>query len=184
MLTTTPLSAALRRAAALLAPAAALVSAAACGGGHGYTPEELDAMIADQVRASASSEPTALPDTVFDPDTFMCSPAVDSPTPDTWRTKAPRTDVSPGAPVRLGLLAAESTGVTGVTVTVLAPDGSSSSADATLSPGSWSHVDYPEDFTAPAEGATVAAPTDGVHTVIWSDSASGAPLTCDGFSVG
>ncbi|MCY9785608.1 hypothetical protein KIK06_17110 [Nocardiopsis sp. EMB25] len=191
MLTTTPLRAALRRAAALLTTTAAATAAVACGAGHGHTPEELDAMIADRVRDSASSEPSALPDTVFDPDTYMCSPAVDSPTTDTWRTETPRSAVSPGAPARLGVLAGEDTEVTRVTVAVLSPDGSSSSADVVLSPGAWSHVDYPEDFTAtattdepdPAIGSEEGR-TDGVHTVIWSDGDSGTPLTCDGFSVG
>ncbi|MEV2274077.1 hypothetical protein AB0I72_00695 [Nocardiopsis sp. NPDC049922] len=173
MQTSTPLLAALCGSALLLT---------GCGGGHGHTPEELDEMIADTVRASAEADPSALPDAVFDPDTFMCSPAVDSPTSDTWRTEAPRSGVTPGEPVRLGVLADEDTDVSGVTVTVRAADGTSSSADADLVRESWSHVDYPQDFTPAADGSP-DGPTEGVHTVIWSDSASGTALTCDGFTV-
>ncbi|WP_262391520.1 hypothetical protein [Nocardiopsis sp. CNR-923] len=112
-----------------------------CGGGHGHTPEELDEMIADTVRASAEADPSALPDAVFDPDTFMCSPAVDSPASDVWRTEAPRSGTTPGEPVRLGVLADGDTDVSDVTVTVLAADeASSAEADLVQAPGPTSNI--------------------------------------------
>ncbi|MFD3688949.1 hypothetical protein ACFWTE_29500 [Nocardiopsis sp. NPDC058631] len=169
MLTTKPLGAALCGAAVLLVTA--------CGGGHGYSPEELNEMIVDTVRASArdSADGPGGPETLFDPTTYMCTPAVDARTTDAWRTTAPRSPVDLGDSVELGVLAPESAEASSVTASVIGPGRGSAAAVADTEPGEWSSVRYPDDFEASAES--------GVHTVIWSDTESGTPLTCDGFEV-
>ncbi|MEU0488262.1 hypothetical protein ABZ249_03470 [Nocardiopsis sp. NPDC006139] len=156
-----------------------LLTATACGGGHGHTPDELDAMIADSVRDGGPGSGPAVDagDTVFDPDLLLCTPAVDTagvPGGDAWRTEAPRTAVGEG-PVELGLLPPEDVEPTAVTVTVRTPGDDLHTLETDTAPGEWSHVRYPEKG-----GSDLAA---GVYTVLWSDTATGTPLTCDGFEV-
>ncbi|WP_306366313.1 hypothetical protein [Nocardiopsis sp. CC223A] len=156
-----------------------LLAATACGGGHGYTPDELDAMIADSVRTDGPGAESA-PDAdgaVFDPDLLMCTPAVDTagvPGEGAWRTEAPRAAVGEG-PVDLGLLPPEGVGPTTVTVTVRTPGDDLHTLETDTVPGEWVHVRYPEEdgFDLPP----------GVYTALWSDAATGTPLTCDGFEV-
>jgi hypothetical protein len=168
VLNTTPLRAVLCAAAVLLATA--------CGGGHGHGPEQLREMIADTVRSSVRGEGPGLgvPDTAFDPARYLCAPAVDSRTARLWRTEAPRTAAD--GPVELGVLAPEDADTDSVTVSVIGPRGGTAATEAAVSPGEWTRVRYPHDFEG-AEGV----PSAGVHTVVWSDTGSGAPLTCDGF---
>ncbi|MCK9870654.1 hypothetical protein MRI28_13575 [Nocardiopsis dassonvillei] len=168
MLNTTPLRAVLCAAAVLLATA--------CGGGHGHGPEQLGEMIADTVRSSVRGEGPGLgvPDTAFDPARYLCVPAVDGRTARLWRTEAPRTAAD--GPVELGVLAPEDADTRSVTVSVIGPRGGTAATEAAVSPGEWTRVRYPDDF----EGAG-GDPSAGVHTVVWSDTGSGTPLTCDGF---
>lgn len=156
-----------------------LLAATACGGGHGYTPDELDAMIADSVRTGGPEAGPASDagDAVFDPDLLLCTPAVDTagvPGEDAWRTEAPRTAVGEG-PVELGLLPPRDVDATAVTVTVRTPGGDLHTLETDTVPGEWSHVRYPE-----GTGSDLAP---GVYTAVWSDTATGTPLTCDGFEV-
>jgi len=169
VLTTKPLGAALCGAAVLLVTA--------CGGGHGYSPEELNDMIVDTVRASAREGAGGLgvPDTLFDPTTYMCTPAVDDRSTDAWRTTAPRSPVDVGDSVELGVLVPEDAEASAVTASVIGPGGGAAAAGTDAEPGEWSRVRYPDDFDESAES--------GVHTVVWSDAESGTPLTCDGFEV-
>lgn len=166
------------RTTALLGAAALLLAATACGGGHGYTPGELDAMIADAARVDGpGSGATAPPDTVFDPGLLLCTPAVDAagvPGEGAWRTEAPRTAVGEG-PVELGLLPPEDVDPTAVTLTVRTPGGDLHTLETDTSPGEWTHVRYPEQGGSDLPG--------GVYTAIWSETATGTPLTCDGFEV-
>ncbi|WP_444961124.1 hypothetical protein [Nocardiopsis sp. M1B1] len=168
MLTTTPLRAVLCAAAVLLATA--------CGGGHGHSPEQLREMIADTVRSSVRGEGPGLgvPDTAFDPARYLCVPAVDDRTARLWRTEAPRTAAD--GPVGLGVLAPEGADTDSVTVSVIGPRGGTAATEAPVSPGEWTRVRYPDDF----EGAG-DHPSAGAHTVVWTDTGSGTPLTCDGF---
>ncbi|MDT0331605.1 hypothetical protein [Nocardiopsis lambiniae] len=172
MPTLTPLSGRLGATAVLL------LTTVACGGGHGYTPDELDAMIADSVRASdTDAAPTAPPETVFDPGLLLCVPAVDTaevPGEGAWRTEAPRADVEEG-PVELGILPPDDVDPAPVTVTVRTPDDDVHTLETDTAPGEWSHVRYPEQ----GEGG----PPPGVYTVLWSESTTGTPLTCDGFEM-
>ncbi|WP_436886468.1 hypothetical protein [Nocardiopsis dassonvillei] len=166
------------RTAARLGAAALLLSATACGGGHGHTPDELDAMIADSARTGGpGAGPTAPPDTVFDPALLMCAPAVDTagaPGGGAWRTEAPRAAAGRG-PVELGLLPPEGADPTAVTLTVRAPDDTVDVLETDTTPGEWTHVRYPGD-----EGSELAP---GVYTALWSEATTGTPLTCDGFEV-
>ncbi|GAA0983166.1 hypothetical protein GCM10009551_029260 [Nocardiopsis tropica] len=156
---------------------AAVLLVTACGGGHGYSPEELNEMIADAVRTSARDGVGGLgvPDTSFDPTTYMCAPAVDAPDAGSWRTEAPRSPADRGEAVELGVLVPADAGASSLTASVIGPGGESSTAGAEAVPGEWSRLRYPDDFGARAES--------GVHTVVWSDTESGTPLTCDGFEV-
>ncbi|MFE6450571.1 hypothetical protein [Nocardiopsis dassonvillei] len=168
MLNTTPLRAVLCAAAVLLATA--------CGVGRGHGPEQLGEMIADTVRSSVRGEGPGLgvPDTAFDPARYLCVPAVDGRTARLWRTEAPRTAAD--GPVELGVLAPEDADTRSVTVSVIGPRGGTAATEAAVSPGEWTRVRYPDDF----EGAG-GDPSAGAHTVVWSDTGSGTPLTCDGF---
>ncbi|NKY97467.1 hypothetical protein [Nocardiopsis alborubida] len=168
MLTTTPLRASLCAAAVLLATA--------CGGGHGRGPEQLREMIADTVRSSVRGEGPGLgvPDTAFDPARYPCVPAVDSRAAHPWRTEVPR--VTADGPVELGVLAPEGAGTASVTVSVTGPRGGTATTRAAVASGEWTRVRYPDDFDG-AQGS----PSAGAHTVVWSDTGSGAPLTCDEF---
>ncbi|ADH69189.1 hypothetical protein [Nocardiopsis dassonvillei] len=100
--------------------------------------------------------------------------AVDGRTARLWRTEAPRTAAD--GPVELGVLAPEDADTDSVTVSVIGPRGGTAATEAAVSPGEWTRVRYPDDF----EGAG-GDPSTGVHTVVWSDTGSGTPLTCDGF---
>lgn len=145
--------------------------ATGCSEGHGHSPEQLDAMIADQARDSNDAEEGGPPDSRFDPETLMCEPAVD--TSGGWRTEAPRDAVEEG-PVELGAKAAEDTDVAGAEVTVVGPDDEPVTAAAPVEGTEWATVEFPDDF----EGAQLAS---GVHTVLWTDEENGSPLACDGF---
>lgn len=166
-----------RRAVALCA--AALLLATGCGQGHGQTPQQLSEMIADTVRDSAASGPLGLgvPDTLFDPARYTCSPAVDPGLPGGWRSEAPRKAVADGDPVELGLSDSEGGHSGPVAATVTDPAGESSTAEADPSGGDWARLDYPDAFDGAADLTT------GVYTVVWSDAGTGAPITCDGFEV-
>ncbi|SHI97911.1 hypothetical protein SAMN05421803_10354 [Nocardiopsis flavescens] len=166
------------RACALLGAAALVLTVAACGDGHGYTPDELDGMVADSAGADGpGSGATAPPETVFDPELLLCTPAVDTagvPGEGSWSTEAPRSAVGEG-PVELGLLPPEDVEPTGVTITVRTPADEIHVLETDTVPGEWAHVRYPEE-----DGAELAP---GVYTAVWSDTATGTPLTCDGFEV-
>ncbi|MEU3016188.1 MULTISPECIES: hypothetical protein [unclassified Nocardiopsis] len=166
-----------RRAVALCG--AALLLATGCAQGHGHTPTQLTEMIADTVRDPALSGPVGLgvPDTLFDPSLYACSPAVDPAHPGGWRSDAPRRPVEEGDPVGLGLSDSEGAHSGSVAATVTDPEGEATSAEAELSGDAWARLDYPGDFDG-ADGPAV-----GVYTVLWSDSGTGAPITCDGFTV-
>nr|WP_191268398.1 hypothetical protein [Nocardiopsis terrae] len=157
---------------------AVLLLATACGEGHGHSPRQLSEMIAETVRESADSGLPGLgmPDTLFDPARYACTPAVDPELPGGWRSVAPRAAAGGGEPVELGLTDSEAEHSDPVLASVTGPDGETASAEADLTGDAWARLDYPEDFGA---GETVP----GVYTVVWSDSRSGAPLTCDGFEV-
>ncbi|WP_460776675.1 hypothetical protein [Nocardiopsis nanhaiensis] len=173
-----------RRRTVLLCGAALLLgTATACGEGHGHSPQQLSEMIAETVRDSTDSADSALPglgvpDTAFDPARYACAPAVDPAIPGSWRSEAPRAEVEAADEdtVELGLSDSEGQHSGAVLVTVIDPDGGTTSHEAELADGEWAHLDYPDDF-----GSDGLAP--GVHTVLWSDAESGAPITCDGFEV-
>ncbi|GAA1461282.1 hypothetical protein NE857_28455 [Nocardiopsis exhalans] len=155
----------------------AVLLATACGQSHGHTPQQLSEMIAETVRdsAGAGSLGLGIPDTAFDPARFACAPAVDPELPGGWRSQAPRAAVEDGEPVELGL--SDTQGHSGtVTAAVTGPDGETALAEAALGEGEWIHLDYPDAF----DGAELVP---GVYTVVWSDTESGAPITCDGFEV-
>ena len=166
-----------RRRTVLLCGAAVLL-ATGCGEGHGHSPQQLSEMIAETVRDSADTGMPGLgvPDTAFDPTRFSCAPAVDPEIPGSWRSEAPRTavEVEEGETVELGLSDSEGDHSGSVVVTVIDADGETAAVEAELVDGKWTHLDYPDDF-----GSDELAP--GVHTVVWSDAESGAPITCDGF---
>lgn len=174
MPTTKPLRAALCGVAVLLLTA--------CGAdGHGYSPDELNEMIADTVRASTrdGADGLGVPDTVFDPVTYMCSPAVDArAADDPWRTEAPRSPAAPDDPVELGVLVPDGTATAALTASVIGPEGEAAATDADAAPGEWTRLDYPDDF----DDADASAES-GVYTVVWSDAATATPLTCDGFEL-
>ncbi|MFE1170175.1 hypothetical protein [Nocardiopsis sp. NPDC058789] len=158
---------------------AALLLSTGCGQGHGHTPQQLSEMIADTVRDAAASGPLGLgvPDTLFDPARYACSPAVDPGLPGGWRSEAPREAVQDGDPVELGLSDAEGAHSGQVAATVTGPSGENSTAEAGTSDGGWARLDYPDAFDGAEELTT------GVYTVVWSDAGTGAPITCDGFEV-
>ena len=148
--------------------------ATGCSEGHGHSPEQLDAMIAEEARESNDAEEGGPPEARFDPESLMCEPAVD--TSGSWRTEAPRNAVEEG-PVELGAMASEETDVTGAEVTVVGPDEEPLTAATAVEGDEWAVVEFPDDF----EGAEL---TSGVHTVLWTDEESGAQLACDGFEAG
>lgn len=148
--------------------------ATGCSEGHGHSPEQLDAMIAEEARESNNAEEDSLPESRFDPEALMCEPAVDAP--GGWRTEVPRDTVEEG-PVELGAKASEDTDITGVEITVVGPDDEPVTAAAPVEGQEWAVVEFPDDF----EGAEL---TSGVHTVLWTDEESGSPLACDGFETG
>jgi|SRR5690625_1386428 len=148
--------------------------ATGCSEGHGHSPEQLDAMIAEEARESNDAEEGGPPESRFDPDSLLCEPAVDAV--GGWRTEAPRNAVEEG-PVELGAMASQETDVTGVEVTVVGPDEEPLTAAAPVEGNDWTTVEFPGDF----EGAEL---TSGVHTVLWADEESGSPLACDGFEAG
>ncbi|WP_033352846.1 hypothetical protein [Nocardiopsis xinjiangensis] len=147
--------------------------ATGCSEGHGHSPEQLDAMIAEEARESNGAEGGGPPESRFDPESLMCEPAVDAS--GGWRTEAPREAVEEG-PVELGAMASEETDVTGTEVTVVDPDGEPLTAATAVEEDEWAVSEFPDDF----EGAEL---TSGVHTVLWADEESGAQLACDGFEV-
>ncbi len=126
--------------------------------------------------------PTASPGQrpAFDPAAFTC-PGVPSPAIDReWQVSAPRGQpgpVRPGEVVELGLR--NKFGAEGESyfagARVIAPDGVSYVATASLSADAWAYVHYPGDFA----GAVPLAP--GVYTVVWE--IDGGFIACDGFVV-
>lgn len=142
-----------------------------CSEGHGHSPEQLEAMIADQARGANDTEEGSLPDPRFDPETLMCEPAVE--TVGGWRTEAPRNAVEE-APVELGIKASEDTDTTGAEVTVVGPDEEPVTSTVPVEGTEWAVVEFPDDFES-------AQLTSGVHTVLWLDGESGSLLACDGF---
>lgn len=165
-----------RRAVALCG--AFLLLTTACGESHGHTPQQLSEMIAETVRDSAGSGPLGLgvPDTAFDPARYTCAPAVDPELPGGWLSQAPRAAVEDRDPVELGLSDSESEHSGPVVASVTGPAGETATAEADLAEGEWTRLDYPDAF----DGGELVP---GVYTVVWSDSESGAPITCDGFEV-
>ncbi|WP_307851137.1 hypothetical protein [Nocardiopsis sp. MG754419] len=165
-----------RRATALCG--AVLLLATACSDGHGHSPQQLSEMIAETVRDSAD---TGLPglggsDTLYDPNDFACAPAVDPEVPGSWRSHAPRVPVEEDASAEIGLTDADGDHAGTVVATVTDPDGATTTAESDLVEDAWSHLVYPDDFD-------LDSTTVGVHTVLWSDAATGALITCDGFEI-
>ncbi|GHD18438.1 hypothetical protein [Nocardiopsis kunsanensis] len=148
--------------------------AAGCSESHGRSPEQLDAMIAEEAREANETEGDGTPESRFDPESLMCEPAVDAP--GGWRTETPRNAVAE-EPVELGAMASEETDVTGAELTVVGPDDEPLTATVPVEGDEWATVEFPGDF----EGAELAS---GVYTVLWTDEESGSPLACDGFEVG
>ncbi|MBQ1084622.1 hypothetical protein [Nocardiopsis sp. B62] len=166
-----------RRAVALCG--AVLILATGCAQSHGHSPQQLSEMIADTVRDSAASGPLGLgvPDTLFDPARYSCSPAVDPALPGGWRSEAPRETVEDEKTVELGLSDSEGDHSGPVAATVTDPSGEIATAEAEPDDSGWARLVYPDAFDGAEELAT------GVHTVVWSDAGTGAPITCDGFEV-
>ncbi|WP_328807022.1 hypothetical protein [Nocardiopsis coralli] len=166
MLTTHPV-----RRLAVCAALPLFLLATACSEGHGHSPEQLDAMIAEDAREANGAEEDGLPESRFDPDTLLCEPDVDAA--GGWRTDVPRRAVEEG-PVALSAHAPEDADTTGTEVVVVGPDEEPVTAAAAVEDGEVAPVEFPDDF----EGAGLAA---GTHTVLWTDEETGTALACDGF---
>ena len=162
----------------VLCGAALLLATTACAEGHGKSPMELSEMIAESVRDSADTRMPGLgvAEAHFEPDGFSCDPAVDPEVPGLWRSHAPRETVIDEASVELGLIDADHERSGTVFATVTDPEGGTATAEAELASDEWTGLVYPDDFDADPLRT-------GVYTVIWSDAAEGARITCDGFEV-
>lgn len=151
-----------------------LLLAGGCAEGRADPSERLGELITDTVNTTDENVPSlGLTDGLYDPVRHICAPTIDAS--GDWRTQAPGRLVEEG-PVELGVHGAEGIDATELVVTVVAPDGERFTTGDDFVAGEWSRTVYPDDFTD-------AGLEPGVHSVIWSDGQSRAPLACDGFEV-
>lgn len=137
----------------------------------------------DDISGNAANDPDTS-ELRFDPETVSCEPHANSSVAGAWQASAPREQMAPGEQAEIGVRDTEETEDLGIVAQVLTPGDERVEAEAALSGGEWTTLDYPADFPEAPETAA-----NGTYTVVWStrgeqDEDNGTFISCDGFQVG